>query len=127
MNRLQKIRDEALKQETYWRGRRIGYLRIGLEEAVQAGMTYPEAADYLGMTDGALRCACFRYGVKLRRKNRRRLIENPDIEVRASIKETAIANHGKASADQIASVIGVSRNSIIGHWYRARQKGELPA
>lgn len=47
-----------------------------------------------------------------------------DIDVRDTVRETALANRGKASASQIASAIGVSRNSIIGHWFRARSAGE---
>ena len=49
------------------------------------------------------------------------------VEVGNTIKETAIANYGKASAASIAKVLGTSRNSIIGHWFRARQSGLIPA
>lgn len=40
-------------------------------------------------------------------------------------RDTAIANYGKAPASAIAKAVGVSRNSIIGHWFRARQSGEI--
>lgn len=45
------------------------------------------------------------------------------IEIKENIRDTALANRGKASASQIAAVLGVSRNSIIGHWYRSRTAG----
>lgn len=38
-------------------------------------------------------------------------------------KDMAILNYGKAPASAIAAACGVSRNSIIGHWFRARQQG----
>lgn len=47
----------------------------------------------------------------------------PDIEIKETVRDTAIANRGRASASQIAQAIGVSRNSIIGHWRRARDAG----
>ena len=48
---------------------------------------------------------------------------NPDatVEVMASVKETAIANRSRASARQIGAALGVSRNTIIGHWFRSRE------
>lgn len=49
------------------------------------------------------------------------------VEVGNTIKETAIANYGKASAASIAKALGTSRNSIMGHWFRARQSGLIPA
>lgn len=50
------------------------------------------------------------------------VLPDPAIEVRETIRETAIANRGKASAAQIARAIGVTRNSIIGYWFRSRQE-----
>lgn len=49
------------------------------------------------------------------------------IDIKETIRETAIANRGKASASQIAEACGVSRNSIIGHWGRALRSGQLQA
>lgn len=43
-----------------------------------------------------------------------------DIQVLPTVRETALANRGKASASVIAAALGVTRNSIIGHWFRAR-------
>jgi hypothetical protein len=43
------------------------------------------------------------------------------------VRETAIANYGKAPASKIAQAVGVTRNSIIGHWFRARKTGEIAA
>lgn len=40
-------------------------------------------------------------------------------------KKAAKLNYRKAPASLIAAVHGVSRNSIIGHWFRLRQNGEL--
>lgn len=51
-------------------------------------------------------------------------IKYVDIDVRDTVRETALANRGKASASQIASAICVSRSSITGHWFRARSAGE---
>jgi Sigma-70, region 4 len=47
-----------------------------------------------------------------------------NIIVLDTVKATAIANRGSASASQIASAIGTTRNSIIGHWNRERIKSE---
>lgn len=47
--------------------------------------------------------------------------------IAGDVRETAIANYGKAPASKIAKELGVSRNSIIGHWFRARQSGEIAA
>lgn len=44
-----------------------------------------------------------------------------NIIVLQTVRETAIANYGKASASRIAAAIGATRNSIIGHWYRHRR------
>lgn len=46
----------------------------------------------------------------------------PEIEIRPTVRETALVNRGRASASQIAEAVGSTRNSIIGHWFRARQK-----
>lgn len=45
---------------------------------------------------------------------------DPVIDVRPSVRETAVANRGHASASQIAAALGVTRNVIIGHWNRHR-------
>lgn len=43
-----------------------------------------------------------------------------------TIKEAARINYGKATAAEIAALHGVSRNVIIGHWFRLRRAGLLP-
>lgn len=50
-----------------------------------------------------------------------------EVEVKQDVRETAIANYGKAPASAIAKAVGVTRNSIIGHWHRARKTGEIAA
>lgn len=50
-----------------------------------------------------------------------------EVEIKEDVRETAIANYGKAPASAIAKAVGVSRNSIIGYWFRARQTGEIAA
>lgn len=45
------------------------------------------------------------------------------IQIMSDIRETAIANYGKAPASKIAEAAGTTRNSIIGHWFRARRQG----
>lgn len=47
------------------------------------------------------------------------------IVVKETVRETALANRGNASAGQIARAIGVTRNCIIGHWFRARSAGMI--
>jgi len=49
----------------------------------------------------------------------------PDIIIRPTVKETALANRGRAPASKIAKAVGVSRNSIIGYWNRLRQEGVI--
>jgi hypothetical protein len=49
------------------------------------------------------------------------------VEIRGTIRETAIANRGRASASEIAEACGVSRSAICGHWGRAIQTGQLQA
>jgi len=132
--RLEEIRNEAIEQEAYWRARRVGYLRIGLEEARDAGMTVAKAAAYLGITQNALYAACYRHRIKLAKASRPRrassLVDHSiacsapaNIEIRETIRDTALANRGKATAAEIAAAIGVTRNAIIGHWFRARKEG----
>lgn len=48
-----------------------------------------------------------------------------DVIVKDTVRETAIANRGRVTASKIAAAIGVTRNSIIGHWNRAREDGVL--
>jgi hypothetical protein len=38
-----------------------------------------------------------------------------------SVREAALALKGRGSARQIAAHLGVSRNSVIGHWFRGRR------
>lgn len=52
---------------------------------------------------------------------------NSPVVIVGDVRETAIANYGKAPASKIAQAVGVTRNSIIGHWFRARQSGEIAA
>jgi hypothetical protein len=41
-------------------------------------------------------------------------------------KEAAIASRGLASASTIAAAVGISRNAVIGHWFRDRHKKDDP-
>ena len=43
-----------------------------------------------------------------------------EIELRETVRETAIVNRGKATASEIAAACGTTRNAVIGHWFRAR-------
>lgn len=64
-------------------------------------------------------------------KARHKLVQMRDVRAPASIvvketvRETALANRGNATAGQIARAIGVTRNCIIGHWFRARSAGMI--
>lgn len=51
--------------------------------------------------------------------------ESEPILIGQTIRETAKLNRGRATAQQIAAAVGTSRNVIIGHWGRMRQKGEI--
>jgi hypothetical protein len=42
------------------------------------------------------------------------------------VREAARLNYGKAPASEIAKAHGVTRNVIIGHWFRLRRAGLLP-
>lgn len=46
-------------------------------------------------------------------------------EIRDTIRATCIANYGKTSAAVVAKELGITRNMVIGHWFRARNKGEI--
>lgn len=48
-----------------------------------------------------------------------------DIEQAREVKEAARLSYGKVPASQVADKFGVSRNVIIGHWYRMRKAGIL--
>lgn len=54
-------------------------------------------------------------------KPAREIAPDPTIVVLGTVRETAVANRGKATAAQIARAIGTTRNAVIGHWFRARQ------
>lgn len=49
----------------------------------------------------------------------------PQVIVCEDAKEAARANYGKAPASAIAAAHGVTRNSIIGHWFRLRRSGQI--
>lgn len=49
----------------------------------------------------------------------------PRIILASNPKDAARLNYGRAPASIIAAVHGVSRNSIIGYWFRLRQQGQL--
>lgn len=40
-----------------------------------------------------------------------------------AIRKACIAGRGKLSAAEIAKKLGITRNKVIGHWFRARQQG----
>jgi hypothetical protein len=131
MSRVSEIREEALKQEAHWHGRRVAASRIALFEAKAMGMTATETAKYMGISYKAVCSLINYYGVKLRRSERnggivyreRMYGDSPNIEVKDTAQKTAIANRGKASAAQIAAACGTTRNAVIGYWFRARQMG----
>lgn len=80
------------------------------------GLTVRQTAAELGMAVQSIYNASHKYGISFKRAN-----ADPDIVILATVRDTAVANRGKASASQIARAVGVSRNSIIGHWFRSRQ------
>lgn len=51
--------------------------------------------------------------------------EKPRVTYNPNIKKAAELNYGKAPASVIAAVHGVTRNVIIGHWFRLRKAGVL--
>lgn len=60
--------------------------------------------------------------VKRRARNQ---VAKPKVVYHSDIKKAAELNYGKAPASIIAAVHGVSRNVIIGHWFRLRRAGVL--
>jgi hypothetical protein len=40
-----------------------------------------------------------------------------------SIQEACVANRDNYSAAEIGAILGITRNAVIGHWYRARKQG----
>lgn len=50
---------------------------------------------------------------------------HPAIRAHEDMRREAIAAYGKETAAEVGKRLGVSRNIIIGHWYRARRDGEL--
>jgi DNA-binding CsgD family transcriptional regulator len=124
MSRIQQIREEAAQQERYWHGRKVGAIRLALLEAQSMDMTASEAAKYLGISVMGVYNHCARYKIKLRLAQGHWYPETAgEIEVFSSARETAIRNRGKASASQIANACGITRNSVIGYWNRARAAG----
>jgi hypothetical protein len=129
VSRIHEIRDEATKQERYWRGRRVGAVRLAMTEAAEAGMTPAQAGEWLGVPVSTIYNYVKRYGIKLRRAYAGRSwcpnFEQGSIEICATPRETAIRNRGRASASAIAQACGISRNAVIGHWFRARASGAI--
>jgi hypothetical protein len=48
-----------------------------------------------------------------------------DIVAMDTIRKTCVEYYGKASAKEIAAHLGITRNSVIGHWFRARKNGGI--
>jgi DNA-binding CsgD family transcriptional regulator/predicted transcriptional regulator len=48
-----------------------------------------------------------------------------DIVAMDTIRKTCVEYYGKASAKEIAARLGITRNSVIGHWFRARKNGGI--
>lgn len=131
MSRANEIRQEATKHEEYWHMRRVGAVRLAMQEAADRGMTIEQAAVYCGVSYSYIAKMRKPFGITFARATYRQTVWSPpqrvpsNIEVRPTLRETALVNRGKATAEQIALAIGVSRNSIIGHWFRARQLGQI--
>jgi hypothetical protein len=131
MNRIDEIRNEAAGIIAAAKHRYRNAALQALTEASGAGMTAAEAARYTGISYGHVHVIAKRLGLKFSHAPRSRFDirrdNDPAIDIRQSVKDTALANRGKASAAQIGAAIGVTRNSIIGYWNRARASGELAA
>lgn len=113
-------------------------------EKVRQGASYYRAAGCDRVIQDALMRRCSEIGVKSRHESRnpnyrvareeRAVSNNASAHKRNAaarqrgnpvVKQAAKAGYGKRSASEIAKELGVSRNSVIGHWFRLRQKGEL--
>lgn len=42
-----------------------------------------------------------------------------------SVREVCVEMRGKYTASEISAALGVSRNAVIGHWFRARRSGAI--
>lgn len=94
-------------------------------ECAQNGMCATQTASHMGMAYPTLVKLAKEAGIEFKhgRPGRR---SGPREE---RIREIALAWRGKASASEIAEAIGdgVTKNVIIGHWYRARHSGQIEA
>lgn len=103
--------------------------RHDLETAIAKGMTRKECAAMLGVDPASITLNIKAFGLDWPHAPSGRapgtVRKIVPVDVKPTIRETAIANRGRASASVIADAVGVTRNSIIGHWTRARQSGDL--
>ena len=113
----------------------------------QIGASWADMAEYVGKVEGATIRPIGLYHwahkrglvVKKERKPKEPKAErvpNPpkppvtprvyaDVERGSTIRDTCIANYGKAPASRVAKELGITRNAVIGHWFRARKSGEI--
>jgi hypothetical protein len=70
-----------------------------------------------GDQQASVKAVTLRRGCMKRRFGR---APEPNVIIKPTIKETAIANYGRCSASQIAEAVGTTRNAVIGYWNRNR-------
>jgi DNA-binding CsgD family transcriptional regulator len=75
------------------------------------GKSVAEIADLLGIGYWALKAHIFRHKVKTTRRRVRKPTE----------RARCVELRDKFTAREIARELGITRNAVIGHWYRDRQ------
>lgn len=104
-----------------------------------SGLTMRDCGEMFGLTAMGIYKVLQKYGVETRKAGRRpgKVTAPPRRSSRPrkasttcdatglSAREAAIQFHQTHTAKQIADSLGVSRNVVIGHWFRARKSGEL--
>lgn len=48
-----------------------------------------------------------------------------DPVVTNDIRKSCVANYGRCSASALAKTLGITRNAVTGHWFRARKAGQI--
>jgi hypothetical protein len=117
-----------------------------LKNGIEAGLSYPEIREQIGKAEGkellneALLTWAYTHGYRFKKPSTPSAAPLRTVRPKApkiirekcavivdglSPREVAIKYYGKTSAAEIAKMLGCTRNSVIGHWFRARKQGQI--